>query len=225
MTVWLCNLIRRGVVYNIAVIIGARPLLSDCYKPRHSILVAQYSKLRENADHIFTPSCMETEELTKIFLVKFLRVHEVSKTLANVVHQRCGGYPGLIVAFMKRLKANDNSFKPKLIVVPVGLERGGTRAQFEEDVEKKLEANEEVLVDTPSSIFNSTTQLLDNLQPPEYLILKTAAVICIGQSNRSMTFSRNCVRDIHPLEEYLEFLGPSLTVLCKWGLLKKVAKP
>jgi len=226
MTVWLCNLIRRGVVYNIAVIIGARPLLSDCYKPRHSIeLIAQYSKLRENADQIFTPSCLETEKMTNTFLVKFLRVHEVSKMLAKVVHQRCGGYPGLIVAFMKRLKANDNSFKPKLIVVPVGLERGGTRAQFEEDVEKKLEANEDVLVDTPSSIFNSTTQLLDNLQPPEYFIMKTAAVICIGQSNRSMTFSRNCLRDIHPIKEYLEFLKTSLVVLCKWGLLKSVSKP
>jgi len=219
----ICYLVRHRFLYRIAVLLGSRPMHIQCYKPNFAPqkLVDDYLQLRsQNTDHILKPIPWE-RRTTEEFTMKLLNVFEVSDWMVDVIHERCGGRPGLIVKFVTRIK----NFEGSLFKKKKDTKRGVIKAQWIDEIERKLAEGIDVTFDIPPSIWHSTVALLEHVEPEQSIILKTAAVICIGQGINSTRFPKAMLIATHPIPDWRDGIEDSLELLCEWGFLVTKSEP
>merc|ERR1712176_840163 len=97
---------------------------------------------------------------------------------------------------------------------------GTLTAQFSESTEEKLKKGVDVESTIPPSIWHSTAALLDHVRPEHMIILKTGAVICVGQSLSSTVFSKQMLLETHPIKAYRSKIDRNLRELDTWGFIK-----
>jgi len=217
----ICSLIRQKILFNIAVILGSQPMHLECYKPNYVSpkLVQDYKELRgTDATLVLKPSKWPIE-ITRQFTEQILKVHKVSNAIVQIVHERCGGTPGLINSFVMRLNMNVPGCTPHIKTLKNEV-TGTLSAQFTEDTEDDLKKGVDVHITIPPSIWHSTAALLDHVRPEHMIILKTGAVICVGQSLSSTVFSKHMMMETHPIKAYRSKIDRNLRELDMWGFIK-----
>merc|ERR1719233_1521816 len=219
----ICSLIRNKYLFRIAVLLGSQPLHLECYKPTFAPqkLVDNYIELRGKAKENFLRPAPWGIDRTREFTRRLLEVHSVSRNMVEVIHERCGGRPGLIKSFVSRIK----DFEEGKLYKKWTNYKDIVTATWDDEIERKISEKIDVKFEIPPKIWHSTVALLDRLEPEQSIILKTAAVICVGQGCSSRRFAKSMLVATHPIQNYKTKIDDSLLLLCSWKFLIRKSEP